>query len=96
MAACQGTHRLFLSAADLVGAVIVRLSHPRTGQTISVARSGDVLLELNRWSDGAKHSWLLTGAERVQRDGVLYLATPLDPLLLLLPSLQRVRGSTGP
>ena len=94
--ASVGASRLFLSAADLTGAQLVRTSHPRTGSTISVARAGDVLLELQRWSDSTEpHSWLLSGAERVQREGVLFMATPIDPLFLLLPHFRRVRGSSG-
>ena len=87
--------RLFLSASDLSEAVIVKLTHPRTQTTFAVARSGDALLEINAWSDGEPHTWLIAGAERVQRDGAFYLATPLDPLFLLLPHLQLLRGGTS-
>ena len=93
--AAAGSTRLFLSAADLSEATIARLAHPRTGHTMSVARAGDALLELQHWTDGQPHSWLIAGAEKVLREGDFYVATPLDPLFLLLPHLRRVRGSVG-
>lgn len=86
--ATSGTTRLFLSAADLTDATLTRVQHPRTAQTISIARAGDTLLEINKWSGGDKASWLLAGAERVMSEGVLFVATPIDPLFLLLPHLQ--------
>ena len=86
--ATSGVSRLFVAPTDLSGATIVRVAHPRTGHTISIARAGDSLLEINKWSGGDKTSWMLAGAERVLRDGVLFMATPIDPLFLLLPHLQ--------
>ena len=67
---------------------MARVTHPRTGSMITIARAGDALLEVNRWSGGEKTSWLVAGAERVLSEGALYVATPLDPLFLLLPHLQ--------
>lgn len=90
--------RIFLAAADLSaegGATIVRLTHPRTESPFSAARVGDCLLEINRWSDGEPHTWLIAGAERVQREGAFFLASPLDPLFLLLPHLKQLRGGTN-
>ena len=93
--------RIFLSAADLSeGCRIASLLHPRTAHPISVAltTSGD-LLEIHKFCeppDEHPHSWMLVGGmERVQQDGSLYLATPLDPLFLLLPPLRALRGGAG-
>ena len=87
MATCGAT-RLFLTPADLGGATLTRVAHPRTGHTISIMRAGDALLEIQKWSGGDKASWMLAGAERVLSEGVLFVATPIDPLFLLLPHLQ--------
>ena len=90
--------RIFISSADLSadgGANIIRLTHPRTDSPFSAARVGDRLLEINHWSDGEPHTWLLAGAERVHRDGAFFLATPLDPLFVLLPHLKQLRGGTN-
>ena len=44
---------------------------------------------MNRLADASHpHSWLLAGAERVEQDGSLYVATPVDPLFVLLPRLR--------
>jgi len=93
--------RIFLSASDLsAGATIVRLPHPRTGTPFAVALAGSQkLLEVQKFQEPpADHprSWLLAGAtERVQQDGTLFVATPLDPLFLLLPPLRALRGGAS-
>ena len=89
--------RLFLSAADLTDAKIVRLPHPRTEQPTSIALAGATLLEIQRFADKSEvpHSWLLAGAERVLQTGELFIATPLDPLFLLLPRLKALRGAVS-
>ena len=89
--------RLFVSATELGNATLVRCAHPRTGHPLAVALAGGRLLEIQKFSEGAEpRTWLLTGgAERVQQDGTLFVATPLDPLFLLLAPLQKMRGSTA-
>ena len=92
--------RLFISAADLSNAKIGRLKHPRTAASLSVAlaAAGTELLEINKFSEGEgeARSWLIAGAERVQQDGSLFVATKLDPLFLLLPRLRKLRGTNSP
>lgn len=92
-----GAHRLFLSARDLSsGCKIARLPHPRTAQPIAIALAdNEFLLEINKFREPQADnpcSWLLTGTapERVQQDGSLFVATPLDPLFLLLPPLRQL------
>ena len=92
--------RIFVAPCDLAASKIVRLNHPRTKTPMSVAIAAENtrLLEIQRFSESEKgelRSWLLAGAERVQQDGSLFVATPLDPLFLLLPRLRVLRGSTS-
>ena len=90
--------RLFLSASDLSqGCRIARIAHPRTAQPFAVALAGGQhLLEVQKCQESPvenPRSWLLTGGiERVQQEGALFIATPLDPLFLLLPPLRSLRG----
>ena len=95
--------RLFISAADLSNAKIGRLKHPRTAAPMQVALAGEgtatpALLEINKFSEseGEPRSWLIAGAERVQQDGSLFVATKVDPLFLLLPRLRKLRGTNSP
>lgn len=98
--------RVFLSSADLsAGCRIVRCVHPRTAQPFSVAlvAGGRRLLEVQKFQESpleTPRSWLLAGEgpaaiERVQQDGALFVATPLDPLFLLLPPLRALRGDAA-
>ena len=93
--------RIFLSKEDLsTGCRIVRAEHPRTAQPFAVALANGTLLEVSKFQEPpADHprSWLLAGAgpERVQQDGTLFVATPLDPLFLLLPHLRALRGDAA-
>ena len=91
--------RIFLSAADLSTAKLARLTHPRTAAPLAVClASSGTLLEVQKFCEGEKEprSWLLAGAERVQQDSSLFLATPLDPIFLILPRLRALRGSNTP
>ena len=91
-------HRVFLSARDLSsGCKIMRLPHPRTAHPFAVALADNsFLLEVQKFQEpvaDVPRSWLLAGtvpAERVQQDGSLFVATPLDPLFLLLPPLRQL------
>ena len=93
--------RLFLSASDLsAGCRIARIAHPRTAQPFAVALAGGQhLLEVQKCQESPvenPRSWLLTGGiERVQQEGALFIATPLDPLFLLLPPLRSLRGGAA-
>jgi hypothetical protein len=100
----QPKQRLFLSAADLSSATIGKVSHPRTRAPLQLALvkspeqdGAATLLEIQKFSEPATsepRSWLIAGGiERVQQDGSLFLATPLDPLFLLLPRLRKLRGA---
>lgn len=92
--ACK--HRVFVAARDVAGARIVALAHPRLPEhPLQVMRTADALLEVQRLANDEKEprSWLMAGAERVQQDGTLFLATPIHPVLLLLPRLRAARGA---
>ncbi|EOD15473.1 hypothetical protein EMIHUDRAFT_245820 [Emiliania huxleyi CCMP1516] len=72
--------------------------HPRTSDPMMLGRRADsAILEVHRHvpPKAAKASWLVAGLEQVVQDGALYLATPIDPLLLLLPLLERARGGAS-
>ena len=88
-----GKNRVFVCAAPVDGLKFFQLPHPRSGDATQFASATDgTLLEVNRLADASHpHSWLLAGAERVEQDGSLYVATPVDPLFVLLPRL-RERG----
>ena len=82
--------RVFLSADPLAGARVFPLAHPRTGLKVQFVRTAERLLEVQRFTETVSpRSWLLTGGgqDRVQQDGTLFLATPVDPLFLILPHL---------
>lgn len=67
----------------------ITLPDPRTGQHASYLLAGGCLQELN-WFKQQYSSWFV--GDRVVLDGGLYLSTPVDPLLLLLPLLERARA----
>ena len=90
--------RVFVaSCPDLTDARIFALTHPRTGDAVQFVRAGDALLEVQRFHDATTpRSWLLGGRmEMVLEDGGLLVATPFDPLFLLLPHLQHARGGAA-
>ena len=69
---------------------LLQLPHPATSALSSFVLTPDgTLLELN-WHKAAYTSWFVGDA--VLEDGGLYAATPVDPLLVLLPLLERQRG----
>ncbi len=90
-------HRVFVSAAELADARFFELTHPRTSLPIQVARAASgALLEVNKFweGDAEPRSWFLSGGiERVEQEGSLFVATPVDPLFLLIPHLSRARGA---
>lgn len=87
--------RVFLSSAGAPKRIFP-YTHPRTQQTIMLARSQTALLEINRHAPqrAAKASWLLEH-DAVLHDGSLYLATPIDPLFLVLPQLDVARAASA-
>eukprot|EP00966_Prymnesium_polylepis_P278821 6440987-Prymnesium_polylepis.1 len=93
----MSAERVFLAADDLADASIFALKHPRTGSKLQFARTPGRLLEIQRFAEAATEprSWLLVGGQdRVLQDGSLFLATPMDPLFMLLPQLLQARGTT--
>jgi len=89
--------RVILASADVSNSQIFPLTHPRTGGAAQFVRTADALLEVQRFADSSTpRSWLLGGQlELVQQDGSMLLATPIDPLFLLIPQLQEARGGAG-
>ena len=89
--------RVAVAGADLSTSQIFPLTHPRTGAAVQFARAGDALLEVQRFNDtSTPRSWLLGGQmEMVLQDGSLLVATPFDPLFVLVPQLQQARGGSA-
>ena len=69
----------------------LRLQHPATGQPASFLFGNGALQELNV-SRSPYAAWFAD--QRVISDGGLWVATPMDPLLLLLPKLEEARHAT--
>lgn len=90
-------HRIILATSDVSNSQIFPLTHPRTGGAAQFVRTADALLEVQRFADSSTpRSWLLGGQlELVQQDGSMLLATPIDPLFVLVPQLQEARGGAG-
>ncbi|MEW5309463.1 MAG: hypothetical protein WDW38_001351 [Sanguina aurantia] len=78
-----------LSGSTLKGGVSFSLPHPRTGRPQGLLLTNGVLMEIQRFKQ--KHSSWFVGT-RVITDGGVYLCTPVDVLLVLLPVLERNRG----
>eukprot|EP00887_Chlorella_sp_A99_P003218 scaffold9.g3218.t1 len=97
MAAPGGLRVLVGQGLDCVdGAVpqhhFVTLPDPKTGQPASYLLTPTGLQELNHHRPQFG-SWFVD--ESVVRYGGLYVATPVDPLLILLPLLEEARGANG-
>ncbi|KAI9096502.1 Ydr279p protein family-domain-containing protein [Phlyctochytrium arcticum] len=73
--------------------VLIQLPHPRTGQASCyiIRPSEPCLLEVQQ-ADGKAHSWFISNY--VQADGSFYTFSPMDPLFLLLPILEKHREKT--
>lgn len=78
-----------LAGGDNAARCFITLPDPRTGQPTSYLLAGGCIQEVN-WFKQQYSSWFV--GDRVLSDGGLYLCTPLDPLLLLLPLLERARA----
>ncbi|GFR47154.1 hypothetical protein Agub_g8845 [Astrephomene gubernaculifera] len=77
-----------LKAGELSTIRSFMLPDPRTGRSQGFLLSGGRLLEVNRFKQ-AHSAWLTP--ERLIADGGMFLATPFDPLFMLLPLLDRAR-----
>ncbi|PSC68408.1 ribonuclease H2 subunit B [Micractinium conductrix] len=94
MAAKAGGARV-LVAKGLVGGddgharQFLTLVDPRTGLPACYLLAGGCLQELN-WFKQQYSSWLV--GDSVVADGGMYLGTPVDPLLLLMPLLEKARA----
>ncbi|BFZ65220.1 Ribonuclease H2 subunit B [Saitoella coloradoensis] len=77
---------------------IITLPHPRTSLSTRYLLSGPTppsLHELTKFSDpstSTSRSWFI--GTTVQQNGTLYIATPIDPIFLLLPHLDKARGAS--
>ncbi|XP_065887767.1 ribonuclease H2 subunit B-like [Dysidea avara] len=73
-------------------AIIVSLKDPHTGEGRKYLLSsedehdGKTICEIIKYSEDP-HSWFI--GDTVQKDGSLYMCTPVDPLFLLLPYLMK-------
>jgi len=72
---------------------LLSLPHPKKGvQTKYFTTSNNKLLEIQRMLD-EPCCWFIDNA--VEKDGTLYMATPMDPLFLALPLLANSRKKTS-
>ncbi|TPX51623.1 hypothetical protein SeMB42_g00132 [Synchytrium endobioticum] len=76
---------------------LLYLPHPRTGAATAFGldESGDRvdLLELQRVDSANTRSWLCGNS--VIQDGSFFMASPFDPLFLILPTLAKLRNKTA-
>ncbi|KAK3251880.1 hypothetical protein CYMTET_38802 [Cymbomonas tetramitiformis] len=84
--------RVMLAYGDCAEAETLKLTNPQTGKASDYILRGEHLLEINLVKDQYT-SWL--AGESIIEDGSLYLSTPVDPLFMLLPTLQRTRNETA-
>ncbi|XP_074658404.1 ribonuclease H2 subunit B-like [Tubulanus polymorphus] len=78
-----------LSAQDTEnGQNFYQIRHPKTGESclFMISNGGTRLHEVIKF-DESYRSWFI--GNHVQQDGGLYLVTPMDPIFLLLPYLQK-------
>ncbi|KAI4364995.1 hypothetical protein MLD38_021022 [Melastoma candidum] len=68
------------------------LRHPKSGQSACYLFSHGNLLELHRFKSRFG-SWFL--GNYVSKDGCLYMATPVDPVFVLLPLFEDARMKKG-
>ncbi|KAM3579603.1 hypothetical protein VKS41_008057 [Umbelopsis sp. WA50703] len=74
--------------------VSMQLPHPRTGDNGRyVVQADGAMLEIQKIEADHKQSWFIGNS--VQKDGILYMMTPIDPLFVLLPVLDQIRQKTG-
>eukprot|EP00962_Isochrysis_galbana_P057076 scaffold29290_cov153-Isochrysis_galbana.AAC.3 len=87
--------RLLVAHGGKAGAALCFFpaQHPRTSGRIMLGLRGEELLEVHHAGSNAQASWLLGGLECAIQDGAIFFATPIDPLFLLLPLLEKARGA---
>ncbi|KAH8547705.1 ribonuclease H2, subunit B [Umbelopsis sp. PMI_123] len=74
--------------------VSIQVPHPRTGEPSRyVLQQNGVMLEVQKVEAEHKQSWLIGNS--VQKNGILYMMTPIDPLFLLLPVLASLRKKSA-
>ncbi|KZV47046.1 hypothetical protein F511_34744 [Dorcoceras hygrometricum] len=71
---------------------LLSLRHPKTGDATCYLYSDGVLQELH-WFKQSYGSWFL--GDYVSEDGRLYIATPVDPVFILLPIFEEARMQKG-
>jgi len=73
---------------------IVNLPHPsRSEEHIQYLISMNNIFELQVLNGNLNASWFID--DRIQKDGSLYMASPIDPLFLLLPLLEKHRKKSN-
>jgi len=71
--------------------IITSLPHPKRGLNARFAINKNQVCELNRVTNDPS-SWFIN--QNVERDGSIYLATPIDPIFLLIRLLEQNRKKT--
>ncbi|XP_038989816.1 ribonuclease H2 subunit B [Phoenix dactylifera] len=71
---------------------ILSLCHPKSGKPTNYVFSAGKLQELH-WFKQSCGSWFL--GDYVCEDGSLYIATPIDPIFILLPVFEAARMTKG-
>ncbi|XP_073256562.1 ribonuclease H2 subunit B-like [Porites lutea] len=68
--------------------VFIKIPHPKTGKELQflLSHSGDKVFEVLRFKEEPR-SWFVE--DSIQKDGSLYVITPVDPLFLILPYLTK-------
>jgi len=65
------------------------LAHPKTGEKSRFMKNNGEILEIQKFYNEPS-SWFVD--ETIQQDGSLYVATPIDPLFLFVPLLEKGRN----
>ncbi|XP_024961871.1 ribonuclease H2 subunit B isoform X3 [Cynara cardunculus var. scolymus] len=99
MAWCEGVEetRLLVALSDPSATGddmgrLLSLHHPKSGDTTCYLLINGGLQELN-WFKQSYGSWFL--GDYICEDGGLYLATPVDPVFILLPMFDEARMKNG-
>ncbi|RUS32993.1 Ydr279p protein family-domain-containing protein [Jimgerdemannia flammicorona] len=73
--------------------LLIRIPHPRTGLPVRYMIQDGAILETQKIDPADKRSWFID--DSVQRDGSLYLMTPIDPLFIAIPMLELARKKSS-
>lgn len=71
---------------------IIQLPDPHSGEMARYAIRGDRLLEVHKVDPSSPRSWFIGNS--VQQDGSLHVMSPIDPLFILIPILDKARRKT--